>query len=229
MSIISASILSSDFANLANEVKLLEKAGVDMLHIDVMDGHFVPNLTFGTKVIKDLKKHTSLPLDVHLMIENAESYITEFANAGSDIITVHCEAVQHLDRTLNHIRSYGVKAGVALLPTTNPESITYIKDIIDLVLVMTVNPGFSGQKFITPQLEKIKAIKNILRKNQYLAVDGGINDQTISLCNQMGANFFVSGSFLYSEPSSIKNQNTAKKSTLENLRYNVSRLKNSIV
>ena len=195
---ISPSILSADFANLEKEVKSLENAGADMIHIDVMDGHFVPNLTFGPPVIKALRKHTNLPFDVHLMIESPEKYIQAYAEAGADIITIHPEATTHLDRTINEIKKCGAKAGLSLLPTTSVAPLEYTIDNIDLILVMTVNPGFGGQKFIDNQLMKIEMIANIIQSTDIiLAVDGGINDKTAKLCIDAGADMLVSGSFIF--------------------------------
>jgi ribulose-phosphate 3-epimerase len=197
---IAPSLLSADFANLQKEISSLEKAGADMIHIDVMDGHFVPNLTFGYPIIKSLRTHTTLPFDVHLMINNPEYSIKDYANSGADIITIHPETTIHLDRTLDIIQNLGVKVGVALLPSTNPNYIDYIIDKLDLILVMTVNPGFSGQKFIENQLEKIKIISEKIKnsgKNILLSVDGGINDITGKNCIKAGADLLVSGNFIF--------------------------------
>ncbi|MCC8398965.1 MAG: ribulose-phosphate 3-epimerase [Rickettsia endosymbiont of Labidopullus appendiculatus] len=197
---IAPSLLSADFANLQKEISSLEKAGADMIHIDVMDGHFVPNLTFGYPIIKSLRTHTTLPFDVHLMINNPEYSIKDYANSGADIITIHPETTIHLDRTLDIIQNLGVKVGVALLPSTNPNYIDYIIDKLDLILVMTVNPGFSGQKFIENQLEKIKIISEKIKnsgKNILLSVDGGINDVTGKNCIKAGADLLVSGNFIF--------------------------------
>lgn len=153
---VSPSILSADFSNLRDEIKKLEKGGADYIHLDVMDGSFVPNITFGAPVIKDIRKVTDLPFDVHLMIDKPERYIRDFVEAGADIITVHQEATTHLHRTIELIKSYGVKAGVALNPATPLDSIEYVLDYIDLVLIMTVNPGFGGQKFIDSTKEKLE-------------------------------------------------------------------------
>jgi ribulose-phosphate 3-epimerase len=195
---ISPSILSADFSNLEREIKALEDAGADMIHIDVMDGHFVPNLTFGSPVIKALRKHTKLPFDVHLMIESPENYIKDYCDAGADIITVHPETTKHLDRTINEIKKLGAKAGLALLPTTSVAPLEYTIDNIDLILVMTVNPGFGGQKFISNQLLKIEMIAEIIQDTDIiLAVDGGINDKTSKLCTDAGADMLISGNFIF--------------------------------
>jgi ribulose-phosphate 3-epimerase len=192
---ISPSILSADFANLEKEIKALEDAGADMIHIDVMDGHFVPNLTFGPSVIKAIRKHTKLPFDVHLMIESPEKYIQDYTQAGADIITIHPEATIHLDRTINEIKRCGAKAGISLLPTTSVGPLEYT---IDLILVMTVNPGFGGQQFINNQLMKIEMIAGIIQDTDIIiAVDGGINDKTAKLCIDAGADMLISGSFIF--------------------------------
>ena len=197
---ISPSILSADFANLHSEIIKLEESGADMIHIDVMDGHFVPNLTFGPDVIKSIRKSTKLPFDVHLMIESPENYINSYVEAGADIITIHPETTKHLDRTISMIKNHNIKAGIALLPTSSPKILEYILDKIDLILVMTVNPGFGGQKFLNNQISKISEIsKMIANNNIILSVDGGINNQTAPKVVQAGANMLVSGSYIFQD------------------------------
>jgi ribulose-phosphate 3-epimerase len=195
---ISPSILSADLSNLEREIKDLEQAGADMIHIDVMDGHFVPNLTFGPGLINAIRKHTKLPFDVHLMIDEPEKYIQDYVNAGADFLTIHPEATKHLDRTLKSIKDMGAKAGISLLPTATTEILDYILDDISLILVMTVNPGFGGQKFMHNQLDKIRKLAELIKdKDIYLSVDGGITDETSALCRKAGANMLVSGSYIF--------------------------------
>ncbi|AVP87438.1 rpe ribulose-phosphate 3-epimerase [Candidatus Phycorickettsia trachydisci] len=196
---LSASILSADILNLQKQVEELEEGGVDMLHIDVMDGAFVPNLGFSISSVEALKKITKLPLDVHLMMENPERHIQAFVDAGSDILTVHLEAVKHIDRTIRQIKNFKIKAGVALLPSSLPQNLEYIIDIIDLVLVMSVNPGFGGQTFIQSQLNKISYLSSKMQANTLLSVDGGVNIRNISQIADAGANTFVVGSYLYKD------------------------------
>lgn len=207
---IAPSILSADFAILGEEVKSITKAGADYIHIDVMDGHFVPNLTIGPCVIKDLRKHSKLPFDVHLMIEQPEKYIEEYAKAGADIITVHAEACVHLDRTISLIKSFGKKAGVSLVPSTPANVLDYVINDLDLVLVMTVNPGFGGQKFIKSQIAKIKEMRKKIdecKKNIDLEVDGGINPETAKIVIDAGADVLVAGSACFSGGKSKYAQN----------------------
>lgn len=198
---VAPSILSADFANLAAEIKRAEDGGADLLHVDVMDGHFVPNLTIGAPVVKALRKNTHLDLDVHLMIEDPDRYLEDFAKAGSNYLTVHQEACIHLQRTLSEIRRLGMKAGVALNPGTPEDHIKYVLNDIDLVLVMSVNPGFGGQKFIPEVLPKIKRIRamfdEIGRKEVLISVDGGINVETARKVSEAGASMIVAGNSVY--------------------------------
>ena len=199
--IIAPSILSADFANLTQEIEKVEKAGCDWLHVDVMDGHFVPNITIGPPVIRCLNKIATVPLDVHLMIIDPDRYLEDFAEAGASYITVHIEACTHLQRTLAHIRKLGRKAGVSLNPATPPEVLQYVLDDLDLVLVMSVNPGFGGQKFIPAILPKISKLRQMFekagKKDIHISVDGGINNETAKLVTAAGADVLVAGSSIY--------------------------------
>lgn len=197
---IAPSILSADFARLGEEIRAITEAGADYVHVDVMDGHFVPNITIGPVVVKSARPHSKLPFDVHLMIAPVDAYIEDFAKAGADIITVHAEAGPHLHRTLQHIKAQGVKAGVSLVPTTPPDCLQYIMDDIDLILVMTVNPGFGGQKFIRSQLDKIRTIRHMIDasgRNIDLQVDGGVNADTAAEVVAAGADVLVAGSAVF--------------------------------
>ncbi len=193
---VAPSILSADFARLGEEVRALEGAGADYVHVDVMDGHFVPNLTIGPVVVKALRPHSKLPFDVHLMIAPADPYVRGFAEAGADIITVHPEAGPHLHRTVQLIKSLGKKAGVALNPATPVDAIDFVLDTLDLVLVMSVNPGFGGQEFLASQLDKIRALRrriDTLGRAVDLEVDGGINPETAKAAVAAGADVLVAG------------------------------------
>jgi len=198
---IAPSILSADFTKLGREIKAVEKAGADYIHIDVMDGHFVPNITIGPMIVKAARKVTDLPLDVHLMIENPELYIDDFVEAGSNLITVHAETVTHLHRLLEVVRDAGVKTGVALNPSTPLSSVQYVLEQLDMVVLMTVNPGFGGQSFIPEVVPKIRELKKmIVQKGMEvdIEVDGGINAKNIVQAAQAGANVFVAGNAVFS-------------------------------
>ena len=195
---IAPSILSADFARLGEEIKAVEAGGCDYIHVDVMDGHFVPNLTLGPPVIRSIRAVTGLPLDVHLMISPAQPHLEAYAEAGADIITVHVEADPHLDRSLQMIRDFGKRAGVALNPATPASTLRHVIDAVDLILVMSVNPGFGGQSFIRSQLEKIQEIKEMIDDRDIeLEVDGGVNAETASEVIAAGANVLVAGSAVF--------------------------------
>ena len=196
---ISPSILSADFSRLFQEIERIEKGGAHMIHFDVMDGDFVPNITFGPPIIKALRPLTRLPFDVHLMIKNPDSHLDAFKEAGSDFLTVHAETSVHLHRTLRRIRDLGMKAGVALNPATPPVVLEHVLEEIDLILVMSVNPGLGGQRFIETVLPKIKTISTMVQGHptKFISVDGGINGETGRLVVEAGANVLVAGSFLF--------------------------------
>ncbi|NRA35896.1 MAG: ribulose-phosphate 3-epimerase [Polyangiaceae bacterium] len=199
---IAPSILSADMGNLTAEIADAEAAGVDWIHLDVMDGHFVPNITFGPMVVKVARAATKLPLDVHLMIEEPERYVEDFANAGADIISIHAEAVTHLQRGLVQIRELGKKAGVVLNPHTPEDVLRYVMDRVDLILVMSVNPGFGGQAFIPDVLPKLRALRRMIDQSGYdieLEVDGGVSPKTVRAVVEAGASVVVAGSAVYGQ------------------------------
>ncbi|EDL64141.1 ribulose-phosphate 3-epimerase [Bacillus sp. SG-1] len=199
---IAPSILSADFANLAKEIKDVESGGADYIHVDVMDGHFVPNITLGPMIVKAVRPITDLPLDVHLMIENPDQYIEAFAEAGSDYITVHAEATPHLHRTIQLIKSRGIKAGAVLNPGTPVDMIKHVIEDLDMVLLMTVNPGFGGQSFIQSVVPKIREVHELAQQfnpSMEIEVDGGITAETAKVCADAGATVFVAGSAIYNK------------------------------
>ena len=205
---ISPSILSADFSILGEEIKSLEKAGADLIHVDVMDGHFVPNITMGPPIIKMIRKCTKLPFDVHLMISPVEKYIKDFANAGSDIITIHPEATDNLKRTVKTIKSLGKKAGVSLNPKTPISVLMDVINEIDLILIMSVNPGFAGQSFMSEVLPKVKELRQIINEKKLkidIEIDGGINFETAPLAVKAGANILVSGTTIFTGGSLKEN------------------------
>lgn len=204
---IAPSILSADFSRLGEQVRLVEEAGAEVLHIDVMDGHFVPNLTFGPALVKSLRPHSKMRFDVHLMVEEPERYIADFAKAGADHISFHLEATKHEHRVIQQIKEFGLTAGIALNPATPLDGIKYILEDLDMVLLMTVNPGFGGQKFITNVVPKIKVLHHHLEQIQsscVIEVDGGINADTIAVAVNAGAQILVAGSSVFSQPDPQK-------------------------
>ena len=217
---IAPSILSADFSRLAEEVKRVEEAGADMVHIDVMDGHFVPNMTVGPVVVRCLRDKTRLPFDVHLMVERPELWVDKFIEAGADIVTVHVEATRCLYRLLSHIKDRGVKAGVALNPQTPPSQVSYVLDKADMVLVMTVDPGFGGQKFIAGMLRKIERVRKLAEEaglNLDVEVDGGINHETARLVVKAGANVLVAGAYVFEGGNPIEAIKRLRESALQAL------------
>jgi len=200
MKLLAPSILSADLSNLAQQIRLVEMSGADWIHCDIMDGHFVPNITFGPVIVKAARKCTKLPIDVHLMIENPDKYLDDFRNAGADIISVHFEEVVHLNRTINRIKEIGAKAGVVINPSTPVSALKDIAEYIDLLLIMTVNPGFGGQSFISNSERRIMEaveLRKSLNANYLIEVDGGINKDTLKSVLKAGCDVFVAGSSIY--------------------------------
>jgi len=217
MKLIAPSILSADFSKLGDEVRSVEAAGADWIHVDVMDGHFVPNITMGPFIVESVKRVTSLPIDVHLMIENPDRYISDFAEAGADWISVHVEACVHLNSTIQMIKESGRCAGVVLNPSTPLSSIDWTLEYVDLVMIMSVNPGFGGQKFIPNSLEKIRTLRKMIREkglSPLIEIDGGVNDKTIEEVSLAGTDVFVAGSAIFKSPN--------YKETIERFRKKIS-------
>ena len=211
MVLIAPSILSADFGHLHNEISALDKAGADMIHIDVMDGHYVPNLTFGPGLVRQIRPYTSLPFDVHLMVDNPEAAVGWFISAGADIVTVHAEACKHLDAVLNSIRERGCKAGVSLNPSTPETVLESVLVKVDLILVMTVNPVFGGQVFLPEQLKKIARIKSMIGSRDIkIEVDGGINAMTAAECSAAGADILVAGTAVFASKDYRKNMDALR-------------------
>lgn len=210
---IAPSILSADFSNLQRDIELVEKGGADYIHVDVMDGQFVPNITFGPNIVQAIRPITKLPLDVHLMIVDPEKYIPAFAKAGADIITVHVEATPHIHRALQMMKDLGVKSGVVINPGTPITMIKHVLPIADQVLVMTVNPGFGGQSFIEETVEKIAELSELREQNNWdysIEVDGGIVPETAQICQKAGADVFVAGSYIYNSEDPVGQINQLK-------------------
>ena len=206
---VAPSILSANFAILGDEIKKIDRAGADYIHIDVMDGHFVPNITLGPVIIQSIRQYTNLTFDVHLMISPADKYIEEFANAGADIITVHIEATANIEHTIDLIKSFGKRVGVSIVPSTSASVLESIINEVDLILIMTVNPGFGGQKFMESQLQKIQQVRKMINqcgKKIDLQVDGGINQLTAAAAVRAGANVLVAGSYIFGKETTYSEQ-----------------------
>ena len=204
MKYIAPSILSADFSKLGAEIKSVEDAGADWIHVDVMDGHFVPNITIGPLIVEAARRSTSLPLDVHLMIENPERYIADFAKAGADLISVQVEACVHLNRTIQMIKESGIRAGVVLNPSTPLSAIDWVLEDVDFIMIMSVNPGFGGQNFIPNSLDKIRTLRKMLQDRgleALIEIDGGVNEKTIKDISDAGADVFVAGSAIFKSTS----------------------------
>jgi ribulose-phosphate 3-epimerase len=203
MKYIAPSILSADFSKLGDEIKSVEKAGADWIHVDVMDGHFVPNITIGPLIVEAARRITSLPLDVHLMIENPDRYIEDFAKAGADLISVQVEACIHLNRTVQMIKALDLRAGVVLNPSTPLSSLEWVLEDVDFVMIMSVNPGFGGQKFIPNSIDKIRALRKMIQDRELsvlIEIDGGVNEKTIKNVSDAGVDVFVAGSAIFKSP-----------------------------
>jgi ribulose-phosphate 3-epimerase len=203
MKYIAPSILSADFSKLGDEIKSVEAAGADWIHVDVMDGHFVPNITIGPLVVEAVRRVTSLPLDVHLMIENPDRYIEDFAKAGADLISVQVEACVHLNRTIQMIKEYNRRAGVVLNPSTPLSSLEWIMEDVDFIMIMSVNPGFGGQEFIPNSLDRVRALRKMIRErglSTLIEIDGGVNEKTIKMISDAGVDVFVAGSAIFKSP-----------------------------